>query len=201
MKHGIIPESPGYQSIINMIAVDITKKGERRKLRNAEIQKLQGILANLQEKHEFLLGQYTAFKKYWDSSIENMAKKRGEKKRFVLPFTRQYFHMKNLQKRGLVPKYSSFKYSAKDLYERGIIVDLVGVDKKLYSKIMITLSMDCPGVIAFEANFPMTNTHLHVDVQYEDLLNAQYEGVSKKEVLEGMAVVNVNLLLYLINKK
>ncbi|KAI8982300.1 Rho GTPase activation protein [Mycotypha africana] len=202
MKHGIIPESPGYQSIINMIAVDITKKGERRKLRNAEIKKLQNILKHLQEKKQFLVDQGASYKEYLDGCMKNMAEKRGKKQKFVFPFTKQYFHMKNLQRRGLVPKFGSFKYTAKALYDRGIIIDLVGVPKKLYARITIILSMDRAGIITFEGYFPLShNQDLHVDVQYEDLLQTQYEGIQTMKVLDGMATVNVNLLIYLINKK
>ncbi|KAG1053095.1 hypothetical protein G6F43_004806 [Rhizopus delemar] len=202
MQHGVIPESPGYQSIINMIAVDITKKGERRKLRNTEIKKLQTILYHLEEKRNFLTSQGDSYKEYLDSCMKNMAEKRGKKQKFVFPFTRQYFHIKNLQKRGLVPKFGSFKYSAKTLYDRGIILDLAGVSNKMYSRITIILSMDRAGIITFEGYFPLLNTQdLHVDVHYEDLLQTQYEGVQTMKVLDGMATVNVNLLIYLINKK
>ncbi|KAI7901321.1 uncharacterized protein BX663DRAFT_553135 [Cokeromyces recurvatus] len=202
MKHGIIPESQGYQSIINMIALDITKKGERRKLRNTEIKKLQTILAHLEEKRQYLISQGTSYKEYLDGCMKNMAERRGKKQKFVFPFTRQYFHMKSLQKKGLVPKFGSFKYSAKTLYDRGIIIDISGVSKKLYSRITIILSMDRAGIITFEGYFPLANTQdLHVDVQYEDLLHTQYEGVQTMKVLDGMATVNVNLLIYLINKK
>ncbi|KAI9252676.1 hypothetical protein BY458DRAFT_522733 [Sporodiniella umbellata] len=202
MQHGVVSESSGYQSIINMIATDITKKGERRKLRNAEIKKLKTILYHLEEKKNFLVGQGDSYKEYLDSCMKNMAEKRGKKQKFVLPFTRQYFHIKNLQKRGLVPKFGSFKYSAKTLYDRGIIVNLAGVSSKMYSRITIILSMDRPGIITFEGYFPLLNTQdLHVDVHYEDLLQTQFEGVHTMKVLDGMATVNVNLLIYLINKK
>ncbi|KAI8327065.1 hypothetical protein EDC96DRAFT_112436 [Choanephora cucurbitarum] len=202
MKHGIIPESPGFQSIINMIALDITKKGERRKQRNIEIKKLQNILLHLDEKRQFLVGQGASYKEYLDGCMHNMAERRGKKQKFVFPFTSQYFHMKNLQRRGLVPKFGSFKYSAKTLYERGIILDIAGVSKKLYSRITLILSMDRAGIITFEGYFPLLNVQdLHVDVHYEDLLQTQYEGVQTMKVLDGMATVNVNLLIYLINKK
>ncbi|KAI7887684.1 uncharacterized protein EV154DRAFT_520412 [Mucor mucedo] len=201
LQHSVIPPSPGYQSIINMIAVDITKKGERRKLRNAEIKKLQNILLHLDEKRQFLIGQANSYKKYLDGCMNNMAERRGKKQKFVFPFTKQYFHMKYLKSHGLVPKFGSFKYSAKTLYDRGIILDLSGVSKKLYARITLILSMDRAGIITFEGYFPLMNTQeLRVDVQYEELLQTQYECVQTMKVLDGMATVNVNLLIYLINK-
>ncbi|KAI8643207.1 hypothetical protein BD408DRAFT_365136 [Parasitella parasitica] len=201
LKHGIIPASPGYQSIISMIAVDITKKGERRKLRNTEIKKLQVILQHLDEKKHFLVSQGTSYKEYLDGCMKNMAERRGKKQKFVMPFTRQYFHMKNLQRRNLVPKFGSFKYSAKTLHDRGIIIALGGIPQNLYARINIILSMDRAGIISFEAYFPLMTQDLHVDVHYEHLLQTQYEGVQTMKVLDGMATVNVNLLIYLINKK
>lgn len=202
MQHNIIPPSPGYQSIINMIAVDITKKRERRKLRNAEIKKLSNILVHLEEKRNYLIGQGQSYKAYLDGCMKNMAERRGKRQKKVFPFTKQYFHIKHLKSRGLVPQFGSFKYSAKALYDRGIILDLAGVSKKLYARITIILSMDRAGIITFEGYFPLLNTQdLHVDVQYEELLQTQYEGVQTMKVLDGMATVNVNLLIYLINKK
>ncbi|KAI8983755.1 hypothetical protein BDB01DRAFT_850417 [Pilobolus umbonatus] len=202
MENGVIPRSPGYQSIINMIALDITKKGERRKSRNAEIERLKTIFMHLEEKAEYLKSQGASYKQYLDSSMNHMAEKKGKRQKFVLPFTTQYYHMKHLQKKGCVPKFGSFIYSAKALYDRQIIVDLADVPKKLYSRITIILSMGRANIITFEACFPLlSGQNLHVDVLYEDLLQTQYEGIQTMKVFDGMAKVNVNLLIYLINKK
>jgi Ras GTPase-activating-like protein IQGAP2/3 len=201
VKQGEIPQSPGYQSIISMIALDITKKGERRRQRNIEIKKLQTILNNLEDKKTYLIGQGQSYRTYLEGCMKYMAEKKGKKK-FVFPFTKQYFHMRSLQRNDLVPKHGSFKYTAKTLHDRGIIMDLTDVPKKLYANITIILSMDAADIITVEGYFPlMPIPELRVDLTYGELLQKQYEGQSTMKVLDGVATVNVNLLIYLINKK
>jgi Ras GTPase-activating-like protein IQGAP2/3 len=62
--------------------------------------------------------------------------------------------------------------------------------------------MDQAGIITIEGSYsgwPMSS--VQVDMRYEELLQTQFEGVQTMTVLDGMAKVNVNLIIYLINKK
>lgn len=197
----ITPED-SYQGLLNMIAEDITGKNTRRQTREREITKLKTTLDHLLSKKTYLSDQRQSYEDYLKLSMDVMAKKRGKKQRFVLPFSRQYFHMRNLTKQGMVPTFGSYKYTAKQLLDRGVILNLEGVDKKHYDRIPITLSMDEAGIINFEGRYAnWSATSVHMDIQYEQLLQTQFEGVQMMTLLDGMVKVNVNLLIYMINKK
>ncbi|KAG1459607.1 hypothetical protein G6F56_006128 [Rhizopus delemar] len=135
--------------------------------------------------------------------MQAMAQKCGKKKsKFVLPFTRQYFHMRGLERLGLVPKFGSYKYTAKQLLDRHILLEVMEISKKHYDRIPIILSMDQADIITIEASYehwPMSS--MQMDIRYEELLRTQFEGAQTMTVLNGMAKVNVNLLIYLVNKK
>lgn len=185
-----------------MIAEDITGKNSRRQNREREITKLSGTLNHLKTKKEYLSEQKQNYEDYLKVSMDTMAKKRGKKQRFVWPFSRQYFHMRTLHKQGMVPTFGSFKYTAKQLHDRGIILNIEGVEKKYYDKITITLSMDEAGIINIEGNYSnWSATSDYMDVHYEHLLQTQFEGIQTMTLLDGTVKVNVNLLIYMINKK
>ncbi|SAM08885.1 hypothetical protein [Absidia glauca] len=197
-----ITPDDNYQGLLNMIAEDITGKNTRRQTREREITKLKTTLGHLLTKKTYLSDQRQSYEDYLKVSMDVMAKKRGKKQRFVLPFSRQYFHMRNLAKQGMVPTFGSYKYTAKQLFDRGVILNLDGVDKKHYDRIPITLSMDEAGIINFEGRYAnWSATSVHMDIQYEQLLQTQFEGVQMMTLLDGMVKVNVNLLIYMINKK
>lgn len=185
-----------------MIARDITGKNSRRLQRDRELARMKLTLSHLKEKRDYLLDQGNQYEGYLNSCMTAMATKRGKKQKFIFPFTRQYFHMRGLQKTGLVPKFGSYKYTAKQLYERKVLLEVLDISKRHYDRIPIILSMDQAGIITIEASYagwPMSS--VQVDMRYEELLQTQFEGVQTVTVLDGMAKVNVNLLIYLINKK
>lgn len=198
----VIANNNAYQDVINMIARDITGKNTRRLQRDRELARMKLTLNHLKEKKDYLLEQGNSYEGYLNSCMTAMATKRGKKQKFIFPFTRQYFHMRGLQKLGLVPKFGSYKYTAKQLFERNVILELMGIPKRHYDRIPIILSMDQAGIITIEGSYsgwPMSS--VQVDLRYEELLQTQFEGVQTVTVLDGMAKVNVNLLIYLINKK
>lgn len=200
----MIANNNAYQDVINMIARDITGKNTRRQQRDRELARMRLTLSHLKEKRDYLLEQGNSYEGYLNGCMTAMAtNKRGKKQqKFLFPFTRQYFHMRGLQKLGLVPKFGSYKYTAKQLFERNILLELMDIPKRHYDRIPIILSMDQAGIITIEGSYsgwPMSS--VQVDMRYEELLQTQFEGVQTVTVLDGMAKVNVNLLIYLINKK
>jgi len=85
---------------------------------------------NLEEKTQYLEGQIKYYKEYVDSCVASMSENRStkrSKKKTVVPFTSQYFHEQKLKKEGKEYKFGSFKYTADKLFEKGVLVDLVGV--------------------------------------------------------------------------
>jgi Ras GTPase-activating-like protein IQGAP2/3 len=119
-----------------------------------------------------------------------------------MPFTRQYFHMKELKKSGKVPKFGSYKYSAKALAEKGVLVTLQGYAENQWDKVNFTLSSDEVGVFFLEAShgtiqIPGASAHVPLD----DLLQAQFNNHQFMNLFEGMIKLNVNLFLHLLFRK
>lgn len=199
---GVISSGNNYQDLIKMIAKDITNKNTRRKIRQGEIQRLQQTLANLQEKTVYLKEQQRHYEGYLDSCMANMVSKRGKKNKFVLPFTRQYFHLRDLQRNGKVPKFGSYKYTAKQLYDRRILLELTNISPKQYDRIPLVISMDQVGIITIEGSYAGWGiASMSVELRFEELLQTQFNGIQTMTLMDGMAKVNVNLLIWLINRK
>ena len=128
----------------------------------------------------------------------------SSKKRFVMPFTKQYFHLRDLQKSGKSPQFDSFIYSASELYNKGILLSIDQYSPRQFDKLDVVMSSNKAGTFDIE----LYNAALHpsaliasTEVRMEDLLQAQFENRVSLPLWGDMAKFNLNLLLYQINKK
>lgn len=121
------------------------------------------------------------------------------RKKFVLPFTQQYFHLRNLKASGKVPKFGSYKYTAQRLIEKGVLLSLDQMSERQYDQIYLTISSDEPGLFTIDASV-LGMSGGSVDLRIEDLLEAQFSGQSSLSLMDRACVVNLNLLIHLINK-
>jgi Ras GTPase-activating-like protein IQGAP2/3 len=99
-----------------------------------------------------------------------------------------------------VPKFGSYKYSARALSEKGVLVSWTGIHD--WDKINVTISCDEVGVFMIEGS----RGHIQIPgasalVPIEDLLQAQFEAHQFMNLFEGNVKLNVNLLLHLVYKK
>jgi len=58
---------------------------------------------------------------YIDACLAQLANKKGKRKKAPLLFSKQYYHLQSLKKEGHVPKFGSFKFTASELYKKGVI--------------------------------------------------------------------------------
>lgn len=126
------------------------------------------------------------------------------KKRFIMPFTKQYFHTRDLQKSGKAPQFGSYKYSAQHFYEKGILLSIDQYSPRQFDKLDIILSSNQVGVFTIEVfnnALGITNRVAYGDVKMEELLLAQFENRASFSMFNGLAKFNLNLLLFQINKK
>lgn len=126
----------------------------------------------------------------------------SRKKKFLLPFTKQYNHQRELEKSGRVPKFGSYKYSARALSEKGVLVTWDALTDRDWDKINITISCDEVGIFVIEGS----RGHIQMPgasavVPIEDMLQAQFEAHQFMNLFEGRLKLNVNLLLHLVYKK
>ncbi|KAI1209766.1 uncharacterized protein F4807DRAFT_426228 [Annulohypoxylon truncatum] len=198
---GRITKKNYYQDILNAIALDIRTKSRRRIQRQRELEGVRLTLGNLHEKAKYLEQQRKSYDDYIEQAMSTLQKNKG-KKRFLLPFTKQYNHQRELERSGRVPKFGSYKYSVRALAEKGVVVSWQGVSERDWSNINLTISCDEVGVFNIEGS----RGHIQIPgasglIPIEDLLQAQFESHQFMNVFEGNLKLNVNLLLHLLYKK
>lgn len=96
-------------------------------------------------------------------------------KRLVLPWSLQASHERSLEKSGKRYKFGSYKYSARKLYDRGVLLSIDQHSPKQFSKISLVISSNDVGVFEVKAEFlgmPATT----VELKLEDLLESQFVG-------------------------
>lgn len=126
------------------------------------------------------------------------------KKRFVMPFTKQFFHLRDLQRAGGEPQFGSYKYSGQYLYERGILLWIDHCSPRQFDRVDIIISSNEIGVFTVQLinNLPgVALAEASEDIRMEDLLQAQFENRVSLSLYDGLVKFNINLLLYQINKK
>ncbi|PHH51192.1 Ras GTPase-activating-like protein rng2 [Ceratocystis fimbriata CBS 114723] len=198
---GRISKHNHYQDILNAIALDIRTKSRRRVQRQRELEGVRMTLANLQQKAKYLEQQRKSYDDYIEQAMKTLQNKKG-KKRFLLPFTKQYNHQRELERSGRVPKFGSYKYSVRQLNDKGVVVGWNGISDRDWDRINLTISCDEVGVFSFEGSrghvqMPGASALVHI----EDLLQAQFESHQFMNLFEGSLKLNVNLLLHLLYKK
>ena len=196
-KLGKVSRGNKYQDMLNAIAIDIRNKHRKRIQRHNEKMAMHTTLTNLAEKKSYLEEQINSYHSYIDASMATMQKK--GKKKFVLPFTQQYFHVRNLKASGKMPKFGSYRYTAQRLFEKGVLLSIDQFSEKQYDQIALTISSDEPGLFTIDASV-LGVSGGSVDLRIEDLLEAQFSGQSTLSLMDRACTVNLNLLIHLINK-
>jgi len=189
-----------YQDMLNSIAKDIRNKHRRRITRKTELRNVKQTFESLNSKASYLEEQKKSYNDYINACIAQLSIKKGAKQPKPAMFSKQWSHLRNLQKAGNVPKFGSFKYGADKLYEKGILVSIEGYSPKQFDKVSLTVSSDEAGIFEIQVLLLGIKTPHVMELKLDDLLQAQYENVQTMELF-GIATVNVNLLVFLINKK
>ncbi|KAJ1839402.1 iqgap- protein, partial [Coemansia sp. RSA 2708] len=181
-----VRRADGYQGMLNAIARDIRTKAQRRERRRAEMRRIRITLLNLSEKSAYLESQRQSYEQYLETCTQKLgaggdssvgpATRQARKMQSVLPFTRQYFHLRDLQRAGRVPRFGSYKYSAEKLYYKGVIVSVEGYPPRQLDKISLTISSDVAGV--FDVEVSLMGVRMpggSCELRMQDLLQQQYD--------------------------
>lgn len=195
-----------YQDVLNALAADIRQKHRRRMERQRQIESTRTTLSQLDAKATFLEDQLKSYNDYIEQCLHTLASKKGAKHKFILPFTKQWSHERELEKAGRQPKFGSYKYSARQLADKGVLLSWAGYSPEHWSQLNIVISSDEVGVFHIEASsgsmmLPGAASNLLLD----DLLQAQYDNQNAISIFEEMngggAKLAVNLLLHQVFKK
>jgi Ras GTPase-activating-like protein IQGAP2/3 len=198
-----------YQEVLNALAADIRSKHRRRLERQRESDATRQTLAGLDKKATYLEEQLTSYNDYIEQCLKTLANKKTGHKAFRLPFTKQWNHERELEKAGRQPKFGSYKYSARQLADKGVLLQWHAYPMDNWSNLNVVVSSDEVGVFHFEASSgSMMLPGASANILLDDLLQAQYDNRNTIGIFEdgaggseAGAKLAVNLLLHLVFKK
>ncbi|XP_030353673.1 ras GTPase-activating-like protein IQGAP1 isoform X3 [Strigops habroptila] len=186
-EQGTVNAKNKYQQLINDIAKDIRNQRRYRQRRKAELVKLQQTYSALNSKATFYGEQVDYYKSYIKTCLDNLASKGKVSK-------------KPREMKGKNSKKISLKYTAARLHEKGVLLEIEDLQGNQFKNVIFEISpTEEVGDFEIKAKFmgvQMETFMLH----YQDLLQLQYEGVAVMKLFDR-AKVNVNLLIFLLNKK
>ncbi|XP_057582766.1 ras GTPase-activating-like protein IQGAP3 isoform X5 [Hippopotamus amphibius kiboko] len=177
---GLVSARDGYQGLVDELAKDICNQRRHRQRRKAELVKLQTTFQGLSAKTTFYEEQGDYYSQYIRACLDHLA-----------PGCKS-------SRKG--KKQPSLHYTAAQLLEKGVLVEIEDLPTSHFRNVIFDLSPgDEAGTFEVKAKFlgvDMERFQLH----YQDLLQLQYEGVAVMKLF-NKAKVNVNLLIFLLNKK
>ncbi|XP_037338526.2 ras GTPase-activating-like protein IQGAP2 isoform X2 [Pungitius pungitius] len=181
-----------YQDLVNEISKDIRYQRRYRQRRKAELVKLQQTLTALNSKTAFYQDQMNYYDTYIKTCLDNLNRKNSRRSIKV--------DGKGENKGSKKWKPQSLKYTAARLHEKGVILEIEGLQTNQFKNVMFDIS-PTEDVGDFEVKAKFMGVEMEkVQLHFQDLLQLQYEGVAVMKMFDK-AKVNVNLLIFLLNKK
>uniref|UniRef100_A0A672GR80 IQ motif containing GTPase activating protein 2 n=1 Tax=Salarias fasciatus TaxID=181472 RepID=A0A672GR80_SALFA len=189
---GLVAASSRYQELINEISKDIRYQRRYRQRRKAELVKLQQTLTALNSKTDFFQDQMNYYDTYIKTCLDNLNRKNSRRSIKL--------DSKGGEKGSKKGKPQSLKYTAARLHEKGVILEIEGLQTNQFKNVMFDISPS-EEVGDFEVKAKFMGVEMEkVQLHFQDLLQLQYEGVAVMKMFDK-AKVNVNLLIFLLNKK
>ncbi|XP_040052234.1 ras GTPase-activating-like protein IQGAP2 isoform X2 [Gasterosteus aculeatus] len=181
-----------YQDLVNEISKDIRYQRRYRQRRKAELVKLQQTLTALNSKTTFYQDQMNYYDTYIKTCLDNLNRKNSRRSIKL--------DGKGENKGSKKWKPQSLKYTAARLHEKGVILEIEGLQTNQFKNVMFDIS-PTEDVGDFEVKAKFMGVEMEkVQLHFQDLLQLQYEGVAVMKMFDK-AKVNVNLLIFLLNKK
>ncbi|XP_023569608.1 ras GTPase-activating-like protein IQGAP3 [Octodon degus] len=177
---GLVSASNGYQALVDELAKDIRNQRRHRQRRKAELVKLQATFQGLNAKTTFYEEQGDYYSQYIRACLDHLAP--------------------SSKSSGKGKKQPSLHYTAAQLLEKGVLLEIEDLPTSHFRNVIFDIT---PGDEAgkFEVNAKFLGVDMErFQLHYQDLLQLQYEGVAVMKLF-NKAKVNVNLLIFLLNKK
>ncbi|XP_075764038.1 ras GTPase-activating-like protein IQGAP3 isoform X2 [Pelodiscus sinensis] len=177
---GVVHVANQYQEIVNEMAKDIRHQRRYRQHRKGELVKLRQTLSSLNGKTLFYEEQIDYYNQYIRTCLDNLAA--------------------NSKLNGKSRKQHSLHYTAARLFEKGVLLEIEDLPVSQFRNVIFDI-VPCEEA----GKFQVTARFMGIDMEkfqlhYQDLLQLQYEGVAVMKMF-NKAKINVNLLLFLLNKK
>ncbi|XP_063995334.1 ras GTPase-activating-like protein IQGAP1 [Diachasmimorpha longicaudata] len=188
---GWVSKADGYQSIVTAVAKDLCNKGKYRARRNKELQTLRMTRQRLQEKTKYYTEQVEFYNQYTQRCLENLHTGKGSMR--TVKVTEKNNHEKLKSK-------ATLKYSAAKLAEKGVLLEIIGLSQSQFKNVIFEITpTEHSGIFTIKGKFMGVEME-KIEVDIQKLLQLQFEGAPIMDMF-GKAKINVNLLLYLLNRK
>ncbi|XP_006895969.1 PREDICTED: ras GTPase-activating-like protein IQGAP3 [Elephantulus edwardii] len=177
---GLVSAADGYQGLVDELAKDIRNQRRHRQRQRAELTKLQATFQALSAKTTFYEEQGDYYSQYIRACLDHLGP--------------------SSKSAGKGKKQPSLHYTAAQLLEKGVLVEIEDLPTSHFRNVIFDIT---PGDEAgkFEVNAKFLGVDMErFQLHYQDLLQLQYEGVAVMKLF-NKAKVNVNLLIFLLNKK
>ncbi|XP_067838793.1 ras GTPase-activating-like protein IQGAP2 [Heptranchias perlo] len=189
---GLVSSTNKYQELINDIAKDIRNQRRYRQRRKAELVKIQQTLSALNSKEKFYEEQNNYYNTYIKTCLDNLTRKNARRSIKL--------NGKGEEKGNKKMKQSTLRYTAARLHEKGVILEIEGLHSNQFKNVLFDITPS-EEVGDFEVKAKFMGVEMEkVQLHFQDLLELQYEGVAVMKMFDK-AKVNVNLLVFLLNKK
>ncbi|XP_034240421.1 ras GTPase-activating-like protein IQGAP1 [Thrips palmi] len=187
---GLASSSNAYQSVVTAIAQDLCHKGIYRQQRARELVSLRNTIASLDSKTLALQEQVDFYNEYIHRCLDNL---NAGKKSVHAPKA-------DGKVPGKLKSKLTLKYTGAKLQEKGVLLEVEGLPQTQLRNVTFEISpSEISGVFTVRGKFMGVELE-KVDVDIQHLLELQFEGSSVMDMF-GKAKVNVNLLLFLLNRK
>ncbi|XP_070211492.1 ras GTPase-activating-like protein IQGAP1 isoform X2 [Littorina saxatilis] len=187
---GMVSHKDHYQDLINAIVQDIRNQRRYRNNRKQELLRVRNTLNSLNEKRTFYESQIDYYNQYVKTCLDNLQSKSKKPKKSG------FFH----RREGNQNARKSIHYNAAQLYEKGVVLEIESLPQNQFKNVLFEIAAtEDPGVFEVSAKF-MGVAMDKVQLVFQDLLQLQYEGVAVMKMF-NRAKVNVNLLIFLLNRK
>lgn len=204
---GHLSRSNAYQDLLNSLAVDIKTKDLQRGVRAKQIEVASSTVEKLAGKEELLERQLDDYNAHINNILTELQQRPKERKLFnVIPlFSKQYFYHRELKRANRLPRFGSYKYSAKKLMDQKILVDFGGIlSQKTSSLSKLDFMFSCheTGKFTIEAaSGSVTIPGAVSPVSLDDLLDHQYFNRDTLEVFDGSVIFDTQNLVGLVFRK
>ncbi|NWW37247.1 IQGA3 protein, partial [Panurus biarmicus] len=186
---GLVDSANQYQELIDELAKDIRNQRHHRQQRHRELLKLRQTLDGLDAKTLFYEEQIDYYNQYIKTCLDNLA---ASNKCACGLFSSRVS--------GKSKKLPSLHYTATQLWDKGVLLEIQDLPSSQLRNVIFDI-IPCEE----SGSFQVTAKFMGIDMEcfqlhYQDLLQLQYEGVAVMKMFDK-AKVNVNLLIFLLNKK
>ncbi|KAG7469536.1 hypothetical protein MATL_G00129770 [Megalops atlanticus] len=186
---GVLTPPDTETQILQLIAKDIRHQRLYRQRRQAELVKLRQTLHSLHCKSSFYSEQVDYYSQYITTCLDNLTAKNGKAN-----------GKKAAESKGKKSKQPTLTYTAARLHEKGVLLEIEDLPITQFKNVIFDIVPSEEG-----GTFQVKARFMGVDMEkfplkYQDLLQLQYEGVAVMKMFDK-AKVNVNLLIFLLNKK